>query len=164
MPDPINPPELQIIAQGEGTPVWFLGCFTLIKATAETTRGAFGLVEQIVPVGFATPYHVHQVEDEVFYVAEGELRLYSEGRQLELKTGGYAFLPRQIPHGFRATGDAPARVLFMSFPGGGFEQFALAMGGPVTDVNAPPDGRPDMEKLMALAAKYKIDILGPLPE
>jgi quercetin dioxygenase-like cupin family protein len=164
MPAPINSPELQIIAQGEGTPVWFLGCLTYIKATAETTRGAFGLVEQIIPVGFATPYHMHQAEDEVFYVAEGELLLYSEGKQMELKAGGYAFLPRQIPHGFRVEGTAPARVLFMSFPGGGFEQFTLAMSEPVTDANTPPAGRPDMEKLMTLAAKYKIDMLGPLPE
>jgi hypothetical protein len=52
----------------------------------------------------------------------------------------------------------------MSFPGGGFEQFVLEMGEPVVDINTPPVGPPDLEKLMILAAKYKIDILGPLPD
>ena len=41
----------------------------------------------------------------------------------------------------------------------GFEHFVLELGVPFTDT-APPD----MAKLMAVAAKYKIDILGPLPE
>jgi hypothetical protein len=54
--------ELQILARGQGTPVWFLGALTFIKATAETTGGAFGLVEQIVPAGFASPFHMHQAE------------------------------------------------------------------------------------------------------
>jgi hypothetical protein len=38
------------------------------------------------------------------------------------------------------------------------------MSEPATDPNTPPTTPPDMEKLMAVAAKYHIDILGPLPE
>jgi quercetin dioxygenase-like cupin family protein len=164
MPIGSKAPELQILARGEGTPVWFLGCLTFLKGSAETTRGAYGLVEQIAPAGFTTPYHMHQVEDETFYVLEGTLRLFSQGRQLELSAGGYAFLPRQIPHGFRVEGNSPARVLFLSMPGGGFEQFVLEMGEPAIDLHTPPAGPPNIEKLTALATKYKIDIFGPLPE
>jgi hypothetical protein len=48
--------------------VRFLGTPTLVRATGESTRGAFGLVEQLmVPPGFASPYHVHHLEDESFY-------------------------------------------------------------------------------------------------
>jgi uncharacterized protein (TIGR02246 family) len=43
----------------------------------------------------------------------------------------------------------------------GFEHFVLEMSEPATDSTLPP---PDMAKLMTLAAKYKIDIHGPLPE
>jgi quercetin dioxygenase-like cupin family protein len=164
MPFESKASELQILARGQGTPVWFLGALTFIKATAETTGGAFGLVEQIVPAGFASPFHVHQAEDEFFYVVEGALRLFSQGRQMELNTGAFAFLPRQIPHGFRVESATPARVLFMSLPGAGFDQFVLEMSEPVIDADTPPAAPPDMDKLMRLAAKYKIDILGPLPE
>ena len=144
--------------------MWFLGALTFIKATAETTGGAFGLVDQIVPAGFASPFHVHRAEDEIFYVLDGTLRLYSQGRQLELAAGGVAFLPRNVPHGFRVEGTTPARVFFMSIPGGGFENFVLEMSEPALDPHTPPTAPPDMEKLMTLAAKHKIEILGPLPE
>ena len=45
----------------------------------------------------------------------------------------------------------------------GFEHFILEMSEPATDLTLPPPA-PDMTKLVALAAKYKVDILGPLPE
>jgi hypothetical protein len=53
-------------------------------------------------------------------------------------------------------GDAQARMLLLCTPGG-FTEFVVEMSEPAP---APPD----MAKLMALAAKYSIDILGPLPE
>ena len=55
-----------------------------------------------------------------------------------------------------ATGDAPARMLLLCTPAG-FAEFVVEMSDPAP---APPD----MAKLMTLAAKYSIDILGPLPE
>ena len=41
----------------------------VIKASADTTGGAFAIVEEIAPLD--TPLHVHEREDEVFYVLEG---------------------------------------------------------------------------------------------
>jgi hypothetical protein len=37
------------------------------------------------------------------------------------------------------------------------------VGEPAKDLTIPPAAQPDMERLMAIAAKYDIDILGPLP-
>ncbi len=37
------------------------------------------------------------------------------------------------------------------------------MGEPANELTIPPAEPPDMERLMAIAAKYDIDILGPLP-
>jgi hypothetical protein len=45
----------------------------------------------------------------------------------------------------------------------GFEHFVLEMSEPLTEPALPP-APPDLAKLTALAAIYKIDILGPLPE
>jgi hypothetical protein len=72
------------------------------------------------------------------------------------KAGTFVFGPRDIAHGFKVLGDAPARLLLLCAPGG-FEQF-------VVDMSEPTPAPPDMAKLMAVAAKYKIDIHGPLPE
>ena len=138
----------------------FLGLPTLMRSTRETTNGAFGLLEHwMIPPGFASPYHVHHQEDEAFYVLEGEIAFVCGGKWLTAGPGGYVFGPREIPHGFKVVGSEPARMLLLCTPGG-FEHFVLELA---TEMDAPPSP-PDMAKLMATAAKYKIDILGPLPE
>lgn len=137
---------------------WFLGAQTWQRATDAQTGGALGLIEQVIAPGFASPYHVHHKEDESFYVLEGTMRFYSEGCAWDAGAGGFAFLPRDIPHGFRVMGDTPARVLLLMTPGG-FEGFVAELSEP-----SPPAGPPDMGHLMRVAEKYGIDILGPLPE
>jgi ketosteroid isomerase-like protein/quercetin dioxygenase-like cupin family protein len=140
----------------EEPPIYFLGLPTILRATGQTTNGAFGLVENVMPPGFASPYHVHHLEDEAFYVLEGEMAFVCDGKWTTAGPGTYVFGPRNIPHGFKVLGGAPARMLLLCAPGG-FDQFVVEMSEPTP---APPD----MAKLMAVAAKYSVDILGPLPE
>jgi quercetin dioxygenase-like cupin family protein len=137
-------------------PLYFLGLPTILRATRHTTNGAFGLVENTMPPGFASPYHTHQLEDEAFYVLEGDMAFVCGGKWILARPGTYIFGPRNVPHGFKVVGEAPARLLLLCTPGG-FEQF-------VVDMSEPAPAPPDMAKLMAVAAKYKIDIHGPLPE
>lgn len=138
----------------------FLGLPTQIRAAGENTNGAFGLIESwSMPPGFASPYHMHHLEDEAFYVLEGELGVVCDGKWLKAGPGAYVFGPREVPHGFKVIGDVPARMLLLCSPAG-FENF---VSGQATDLALPP-GPPDMAKLMELAAKHRIDILGPLPE
>jgi uncharacterized protein (TIGR02246 family) len=138
----------------------FLGLPTLMRSTGETTGGAFGLMEhETMPPGFASPYHTHHREDEAFYVLEGEVAFVCDGKWLKAGAGAYVFGPRGIPHGFKIVGNTPARMLILCSPGG-FEHFVLEQATPIADPPSPPD----MAKLMALAAKFQIDIHGPLPE
>jgi len=143
--------------------IWFLGTLAIVKATAETTNGGFGLIENLMPAGFASPYHLHHDEDEAFYVIEGEVTFFLDGQKSKAGPGAFVFGPRGIPHGFKVEGNTPARILLIAVPGG-FEKFVLEMGEPATAAVLPPPAPPDMAKLMTLAAKYHIDILGPLPE
>ena len=144
------------VSTSKEPPIYFLGLPTILRATTQTTDGAFGLVENLMPAGFASPYHTHHLEDEAFYVLEGELAFVCDGKWTNAGPGTYVFGPRNIPHGFKVLGDAPARMLLLCAPAG-FEQFVVEMSEPTP---APPD----MAKLMAVAAKYKVDIHGPLPE
>jgi uncharacterized cupin superfamily protein len=57
-----------------------LGTLVIVKATGEQTGGAFGLVDNLPPAGFASPYHVHRNEDESFYVARARWPSTSETR------------------------------------------------------------------------------------
>jgi quercetin dioxygenase-like cupin family protein len=150
--------ELYSLAKEEGPVVWFLGLPTHVKATGEQTGGALGLIEHIsVPVGFESPYHLHRDEDEIFFVTEGEVTFISGDRHFTGKVGSYTFLPRDIPHGFKVTGNKPARFFILITPSG-FEQFVIEMSDPAPSVEPP-----DMNKLMALATKHNVEILGPLP-
>jgi quercetin dioxygenase-like cupin family protein len=151
-----------ILNTRDDAPFRFLGLPTVMRATSQTTNGAFGLVENLMPPGFASPYHTHHLEDEAFYVLEGRMAFVCGGKWLTAGPGTYVFGPRNIPHGFKVLGAAPARMLLLCAPAG-FEQFVLALSEPEPAAGAAPTP-PDMAKLMAAAAKYSIDILGPLPE
>ena len=144
------------VSTAQQSPVYFLGIPTILRATGPTTNGAFGLIEQTMPPGFASPYHTHHGEDEAFYVLEGEMAFVCDGQWIMAGPGTYVFGPRNIPHGFKVLGDSPARMLLLCAPGG-FEQF-------VVELSAAEPAPPDMEKLVTVAAKYNIDILGPLPD
>ena len=138
----------------------FLNLPTLMRSTAETTGGSFGLIENwSIPPGFASPYHTHHREDEAFYVLEGELAFICDGKWMRGGPGTYVFGPRELAHGFKVIGQQPARMLLLCAPGG-FEGFVLELGQPTDAQPAPPD----MAKLATVAAKYHIEIHGPLPE
>lgn len=138
----------------------FLGVPSQMRATAETTNGAYGLMEHWeMPVGFASPYHTHHREDEAFYVLEGEVAFVCGGQWLRAGAGAFVYGPREIPHGFKVIGDSPARMLLLCSPAG-FERFVLEQTTPIDKPPSPPD----MPTLMTLAAKYGIDIHGPLPD
>jgi quercetin dioxygenase-like cupin family protein len=139
-------------------PLWFLGSPTWVHATAEQTGGTLGLVEQVLQPGFAAPWHVHHAEDEAFYVIEGELTFLCGDQCIAAGAGTFVYGPREIPHGFRVEGSDPARMLLLTTPGA-FINFVLDLSEP-----APPSGPPNMGHLLAVAARYNVEILGPPDE
>jgi mannose-6-phosphate isomerase-like protein (cupin superfamily) len=150
------------LARDEGTAIWFLGTLVVMKATSEQTGGAFGLIENLMPADFAGPYHVHHAEDEAFWVLEGTVTFVCGNQTVTGGPGTFVYGPRDVPHGLRAEGTTPARILLQNLPGG-FEHFFRDMGEPAQALTLPPPGPIDMEKLVALGRKYHFEILGPLP-
>src|SRR5215212_6882302 len=150
------------LAREEGPAVWFLGTLVIMKATGEHTGGAFGLIDNLMPAGFASPYHMHRNEDESFYVVEGEMTFYVGEQRVKAGAGAFVYGPRGVPHGFEVNGTEQARILLQNYPAG-FERFPVEVGEPAKELSIPPAEPPDMERLMAIAAKYEIEILGPLP-
>lgn len=153
----------QVPETGASAPVrerLFLGLPTWIRAGREETGGALSLVEQIMPPGFESPWHIHHEEDESFYVIDGAVELVVEDRKMTLGTGDFAFGPRGIPHGFRVTGAAPTRLLLMT-TGGRFADFIREASDPVDEVQ--PSAEPDIPRLIATAERHGLTILGPIP-
>jgi len=136
----------------EATRFEALGALVSIQARTEQTGGAFNLFDVILPTGYETPLHIHYAEEVAIRVLEGTLELFWGTEKKRAEVGSFFFQPRGTPHGFRVTGTKPARISYMTIPAG-FDGFVLEHAQPV----------PEFEG-MQLAARYKIEVLGPLPE
>jgi quercetin dioxygenase-like cupin family protein len=134
-----------------GDELLFLGVRCRILVDPEITGDPYGLVDMVeVPPGDMPPLHVHHQHDEGFLLLDGELTLFLPGREVRLRAGEFVLAPRGVPHTYRV-GDAPARWLVISTPGG-FEQFVREVAG--LDELSP-------EVLAATGARHDIEILGP---
>ena len=129
-----------------------MGTLVSVKATSQQTGGVFNLFDVTCLPGFTTSLHIHYAEDVAVYVLEGALTVFWGGEKKEAVAGSYFFQPRGTPHGFRVEGATPARILYMTFPAG-LDRFVIEQ-----DLLAP-----NLEPATA-AARYKIEILGLLPE
>jgi mannose-6-phosphate isomerase-like protein (cupin superfamily) len=145
---------------GEGHSVWFLQNRMTVKAFAEDTGGAFGLVESRIAAGASPPLHVHHREDEAFFVIDGEIRFVCGDEELLAGPGSFVFLPREVPHTFVVEGDEDAHVLTLMTPGGG-ERFFVEGGRAPEGPGLPPPGPPDVAALQRAAAIYESEIIGP---
>jgi quercetin dioxygenase-like cupin family protein len=160
MQSTVEKPALFASLAGEGEETWFQPNRMQVKATAEVTGGAYGLVESWVPAGSSPPLHVHHHEDEAFFVLEGRVRFHTEGRDIVAGPGSYVFLPRELPHTFIVEGDEQAHLLTLLSPGGG-ERFFVEGGRTPEGPGLPPPGPPDIAKLRDLAPRYGNEIIGP---
>jgi mannose-6-phosphate isomerase-like protein (cupin superfamily) len=88
----------------------------LVKASAATTGGALTVFEENEPVD--TPLHVHEHEDELFYVLEGEHVIQVGEREHWVGPGELVFAPRGIPHAQRRVVPRRGRTLVLTAPGG----------------------------------------------
>jgi quercetin dioxygenase-like cupin family protein len=136
---------------------WFLGFPTQTRVAGSATGGQLGIIEHVLPAGAESPWHVHHAEDESFYLIDGAMVFYCGDETIQATAGTFISLPRDIPHGFRVAESGPARVLLLFAPAG-FEGFVNELISP-----SPPAGPPDIAQVMAVAARYNTEILGPLP-
>jgi mannose-6-phosphate isomerase-like protein (cupin superfamily) len=88
----------------------------LVKASAATTAGALTVFEENEPVD--TPLHVHEHEDELFYVLEGEHVFQVGEREHRAGPGDLVFAPRGVPHSQRRVVPREGRTLVLTSPGG----------------------------------------------
>src|SRR3569832_1909714 len=90
-----------------------------------------------IPAGFATGLHVHRVQEETFYVLEGECEWWVGDRRMRATPCTFLFLPPGVPHNIANISDKPARVLMTVSPPGHeryFEELARLAAHA-----APPD-------------------------
>jgi mannose-6-phosphate isomerase-like protein (cupin superfamily) len=109
----------------------------IVHASAETTGGAFTLFEELPPL-LDTSTHVHEHEDEMYYVLEGEHEFTSGELTFRVGPGGFVFLPRHVPHSHRRLRPGEGRLLGLTSPAG-LEGFFRILGQAETAELPGPD-------------------------
>ncbi|HEX2360253.1 MAG TPA: cupin domain-containing protein [Solirubrobacterales bacterium] len=79
------------------------------------------------PAGKPPPKHLHPAQDEHFEVLEGTLRVRIDGDERNLGVGDTIDIPRGVVHQMWNPGDAEARVIWQTRPGGRTEQWFAAI-------------------------------------
>jgi len=117
----------------------------------DETDQDFALVEHPMPPRhLAAPLHKHSREDEYSYVLEGRMGALLGEEVVHAEAGDLVFKPRDQWHTFWNAGDEPCRILEIISPSG-FEKYFNEM------VDLIADGPPDIEKLVALGARYGLE-------
>ena len=128
-------------------------------ATGDDTNGKYASWEAIVPPGGGPPPHVHSREEEGFYILEGEITLQIGDQRLVAGPGMFANMPVGTPHSFKNESSRPAKMLISVAPAG-LEMMFFEFGVPLPEgaTTAPPPTKEEIEKLLAVAPKYGIEI------
>lgn len=148
-----------VLRAGVGEAAWVVGDHYTMKATGDDTGGAFALIEVLVPPQSGPPPHVHSREDEAFYILDGEFEVYIDNQRQTAGPGTWVTLAKGSLHHFKNIGQQIAKMLIVATPAG-LDKFFLEAGRPAKDT-LPESGAAtssDIEKLLAVAPKYGIEI------
>ena len=108
-----------VVAAGEGLTIQGpAGGPLTFKARAEQTDGALTVFENVIAPGDGPPAHIHEAQDESWYVLEGTLRFRLGEERADARAGSFVFVPRGTVHCFKNVGDGPARILVIFNPVG----------------------------------------------
>jgi quercetin dioxygenase-like cupin family protein len=136
-----------------GETVWLLGVFITFKTNGESDKLSF--FECIFPAGAGVPPHIHHQQEEAFYVLEGTFSYRIGDNTMTSGPGSFVLVPRGTLHAFQNIGADTGKVLVTNNLPGAHEHFFRDVGVPVTDMASftPPDGPPDMQKLVSSAQR-----------
>src|SRR5262245_40956399 len=126
-PAPIFVPPLKDNSQGG----------TTVRIRSAQTEGAYCVCEMTTMPGDGVSLHVHDRDEEFYYILEGAYEMQAGDERFTAKAGSLVVIPRDVPHQFRNAGEVPARAL-MIFRPGGFDELReemrqAAAGGTLDD-------------------------------
>ena len=140
-----------VAAPGADTVIWLWGDRMVIKAHGTATGGAYAVLEYTALPGHGAGRHVHQNEEETFYILEGALTFQFDAEPLRATVGQLVRIPRGQYHAFVNAEPEPLRALIILTPAG-LEGYFEEMGALARQY---PDG-PPRETALAVAAKYGV--------
>lgn len=151
-----SPTKIPVLQRSDQVVVHDLaGGSIAVRLRAEETGGQLGLVENVIPAGFAgLPPHVHAF-DEAFFMLEGELTFRAGDEALTAGAGSLCYIPGAVPHTFAELSGQPARVLIWLIPGGDETYFEV-----MAAEGARTGGAPSPEFFARLMREHGITPVG----
>ena len=140
---------------GEAKGVALSGQPLAFLVTAADTKHT-SMFDWTLPAGFSTGLHVHRVQEETFYVLDGECTWQIGEQKVRATPGTYVFIPPGVPHNIGNASNKTARMIMTVSPPGHehyFEELAkvVACGNP-----------PDAKVIADLRRRYDTDQLSAL--
>jgi mannose-6-phosphate isomerase-like protein (cupin superfamily) len=146
-------PGMVVLGPDEGQRLEAMGNVHLNKAVGADTGGAWALVE-LHATGANPPLHLHEREDEAFYVLQGRVRVWVGDAEFEADAGSFVLAPRGVPHTYARQPGSDLKLLVLIVPAG-FEQMFDEIAF-MSQAN-----QQDPAALSEVAARYGVQILGP---
>jgi len=144
--------EPVVVLPNSGEQLNIAGSQTIHKIKSSATYSAFSVMEFVTPPGKGVALHVHEREDELVYLLEGEIEVTLGNQKMKAVPGVMALLPRGIPHGFTNIGNKPSRLLDTILPGQ-FDNYFVELAALFAA------GDPSKEQVNGLSRKYRIKYL-----
>jgi quercetin dioxygenase-like cupin family protein len=140
----------RIVVRDDIEPIHWAGEQGRFLLNAADTGGLFSFFEVLTPPGGGPPLHIHEAEDETFYVIEGEYEIRLDDQLHKAPAGTLVYGPRGVAHEFLNVHDGFSKMLCIATPGGVEDFFhglseLFAHGGP-----------PEWERMVQLADRSRI--------
>ncbi len=110
------------VAANAGTEWNIFGLKITEKIMSEQTKGAYAVIISKTPPQGGPPVHLHQHEDELFYILAGKYRFLCGTDTIMAEKGSLVHLPKGLPHSFKNLGDSTG-IMMNTITPGGFEHF-----------------------------------------
>ena len=76
------------------------------KVRKELGVTAFGVNAIVMPPGYESGRHLHEVQEELYFVHQGRLEIDLDGEKHELGPGGVAWVDAQVARGLKNLSDS----------------------------------------------------------
>jgi quercetin dioxygenase-like cupin family protein len=135
-----------------GLAYWGPGDRYTFLVTGAESGGAYFVMEALVPPGGGPPPHIHTLEDETFYLIEGEIEFLLGASKIIAGPGDFVNVPRGSVHCFHNVGLKTARLVLTFTPAGIEKFFEETLEPAPQGVLQPPDNVNEVAARYAEAA------------
>ncbi len=124
-----------------------------VKISGSDTNGNLAIFEQTsLSQGKGTPLHIHNSQDEIFYIIEGSYKFKVGDDKYDLTAGDSIFLPRKVAHAWTQVSEKGKMSVIMQ-PAGKLENFFVTM--------AALDHEPSQQEIAKIFSDNDMQVVGP---